>query len=136
VDVKFLPDDKSIVTADREGNTWIWPLKPAEMPLDQVIRIANILSGTQVQPVSRAVRNQTEPIGVTWQKLRARYGATFSTSAKEVIDWHRFQAEDSELNLQWSAAIFHLKHLLTLTPADDSIASRLATDTEHLRAGY
>ena len=135
VDVKFLPDDKSIVTADSEGNTWIWPLKPAEMPLKQLIRIANLLSGTQVQPVSRAARKEQEPIEVTWQKLRTQYSATFSTSPEEVIAWHRFQAEDSELNHEWFAAKFHLKQLLSLTPADKSIASRLATDTAHLAAG-
>jgi WD40 repeat protein len=135
VDVKFLPDDKSIVTADSEGNTWVWPLKPAEMPLKQLIRIANLLSGTQLQPVSREDRKKQEPIGVTWQKLRTQYSATFSTSPEEVIAWHRFQAEDSELNHKWFAAIFHLKQLLPLTPGDNSIASRLATDTAHLAAG-
>jgi WD40 repeat protein len=135
VDVKFLPDDKSIVTADREGNTWIWPLKSAEMPLEQLISIANLLSGTPVQPVRRAVREKPEPVGVTWQILRGRYGATFSTSVQEVVDWHRFQAEDSEQNHGWSAAIFHLKPLLSLTPTDPSIAPRIATDAEHLAAG-
>jgi hypothetical protein len=135
VDVKFLPDDKSIVTADGQGNTWIWPLKPAEMPLKQLIRIANLLSGTQVQPVSREDRKKQEPIGGTWQKLRAQYGATFSTSPEEVVNWHHFQAEDSERNHEWSAAIFHLKQLLSLTPADPSIAPRIATDAEHLAAG-
>jgi WD40 repeat protein len=135
VDVKFLPDDKSIVTADSEGNTWIWPLKPAEMPSEELISIANLLSGTQVQPVSTAPRKKLERIEVTWQTLRDRYRATFSTSTKEVIAWHRFQAEDSELNHEWSAAIFHLKQLLSLTPGDTSIASRLAADTAHLAAG-
>ena len=61
--------------------------------------------------------------------------ADFATAPEEIAAWHEFEAQDSESQGQWSAAAFHLQHLMALRPGDKSLAGRLARarDQVHIR---
>jgi hypothetical protein len=74
-----------------------------------------------------------ESVETIWQRFRTNDPSAFAVSAKDIVNWHEFQAQDSERQTQWFAAAFHLQRLLTLRPDDVSLTQRLTRAKEHLR---
>ena len=73
---------------------------------------------------------------MTWQRLRAKYPSDFTVTAEQVAAWHDFQAKECELKKNWSAAAFHLEHLLSIRSGDQSVAERLARAKSNLIARH
>ena len=68
-----------------------------------------------------------------WSSLSSKYPAAFTTSPEESLAWEVIEAEDNEEQQQWLAACFHLQQLLSISPSDQSVRSRLANAEEHLK---
>jgi WD40 repeat protein len=132
-EARFLPDDRRILTADKHGHTWIWELPVDQRPVEDMNLLAHFLAGDTIDSLRRLTGRPQESLQSLWQRLRTHYPSDFSTSADEIVAWHAFEAEDSQLREQWSAAGFHLERLLALRPADPSLAERLARAKAHLK---
>jgi len=70
-----------------------------------------------------------------WGRLQSEYPDTFKTSPRENYAWHDFEAEQSAIDQQWSAAVFHLEQLLSVDPGNESLLKRLAKAKQHLNTG-
>ncbi len=128
-DVKFLPDERHLIVEDREGNAAIWSLEVERRPVPDLMQLAEFLSGVSVSEKGQSI----EPPSMTWQLLRAKYPQTFSTSREEILRWHESQAEQSEFEEQWPAAVFHLEWLMRLGSQDRSASHRLAAAKARLK---
>ena len=126
--IQFLPDQTGIVTADRQGRCWIWPMRVEGKQLTDFEHIVEFLTGAAFYPV-KPKPEQGNSAQLTWNELRTRFPELFSTTTAEIVAWHRFQAEQCESDGDWSAAIFHLNHLLAIEPNDTTISNRITRAT-------
>ena len=58
-------------------------------------------------------------------RLKAEYPGSFETTEPEIVAWHLWAADSAEKNDQWFAAVFHLRCLSAIRPADPTLARRL-----------
>jgi hypothetical protein len=128
----FLADGRRIATSDNQGEVWTWELAVDERPLDDLQRLALLLSGDTVAPSVEWSLPPPETLGTIWQRLRTQYPAEFSVSSGRIAAWHESQAQDAELGKQWRVAAFHLQQLLLLRPGDPSLVNRLAAANRQL----
>ncbi len=128
----FLSDGRRIVTSDGKNHSCIWELAVNQAPIEDVKKIAQVLSGGQVILPGSLTNPETESLGDVWRKLKAKYPAYFTTTPGEIADWHEFAAAQFRIKHQWSAVIFHLKQLLLIQPNNPAILSRLAEAEEKL----
>ncbi len=131
---RFLADGRRIITTDSHGHGWIWNLPVDNRPREELSRVARLLSGDTVNPSSRPLSQPAESLETIWKGLQNKYRADFTTSPMEIAAWHDSQAEESEQERQWFAAIFHLTRLLVLRPGDSEVTGRLAHAQEQWRA--
>jgi hypothetical protein len=115
------------------GYASLWDLPMDQRPVEDMREIAQLLSGDTGSPTDEPAQPLVEPLEKAWQRLRATYPEEFTTSIEEMMAWHEFQARESESEKQWSAAVFHLEHLLSLRPNDPSLVNRLTRAKEHLK---
>ena len=94
--------------------------------------LAQVLSAGTVTS-EHLVAAPAESLKTIWPRLRRAYPADFSTSEKEVAEWHQAQAEESEMDEQWFAAVFHLERLLARHP-DAALTKRLKCARAHLNS--
>jgi len=130
----FLGDDSQIATADGDGSPSIWKLPFDHKPVEDLILLARLLSGNSVVPAGQLSPPESESLLPIWHHLKTKYPSTFVISADEIAAWHEYQAEDSEIQHQWSAAAFHLERLLAMRNGDQPLANRLAAVKGHLSA--
>ena len=134
-DAAFLADGRRIVTHDGNGECRIWQLAVDNRPTDDLVILSRLLSGHTETRFGRLTSEQSESLEVTWKQLRIKYPSTFETSTEEIEKWHEFQAEECDVDQQWFAEAFHLRHLLALRPGDQSIIKKLVSVDEHMAKG-
>jgi hypothetical protein len=105
---------------------WVWTLPLETRPVEDLIKLARLLSGDRVGPASGLRLPHSESLKEIWAQLRARYASEFQVSDENIAAWHNFEAEESELLEQWPGAVFHLEQLLQMRPGDQSVEERLA----------
>jgi len=130
---QFLPDDRRIVTADNHGHTWIWEMPMDNRSVEDMNLLAHFLSGDTGDSSRRLTGWPRESLQALWQRFRTQYPSDFTTSTDKIAAWHELEAEDSQEQEQWFAAVFHLERLLALRPADPSLPKRLSRAKAHLR---
>jgi WD40 repeat protein len=131
----FLADGRRILTRDGNEVCRIWQLAVDDRPIGDLQLLSRLLSGHTETRFGRLTSEQSESLEDTWKRLRTKYPSTFETSTEEIEKWHEFQAEECDLDRQWGAETFHLKYLLMLRPADQSIIKKLISANEHLMKG-
>jgi WD40 repeat protein len=130
-EARFLPDGRHLLTADEKGHTFIWSLPVNDRSANDLVELAAFLAGSQ--SVAKGTNQLAEPSPVLWQGLRSKYPRAFSTSPEEIVRWHESQAEESELEEAWSAALFHVEMLLRLNPGNAFAIQHLAWVKEHFK---
>ena len=132
----FASDGSQIITSDAPpgelGNAWLWKCHRDQHSVDDLIKLARLLSGGTVVGSDQILSEQTPLLRREWQLLRAKNPSDFAVSTGEIAAWHEFQAEESETEHNWSAADFHLKQLLSIQPADQSLLQRQDLAQAHL----
>jgi WD40 repeat protein len=131
---KFLADGHRIVASDFRGNAWIWELPLDKIPMDDLKMISRLLSGNLSNSTDGLASSKSKSPEAMWERLQAQYPSNFTVSAQEIEAWHEFEAEDSEANQEWYAAVFHLQQLLSLHPDSPKILDRLTRANEHLKS--
>ena len=128
---KFLADGRRILTSDRMGNSWIWELSADDRPVEDLLRLAELLSGRALIPSGQSNSPQPDSLQRLWERLRNEYPSSFTVSTREIALWHECQADACEVEQQWSAVAFHLERLLALRPGDPSLLQRLNRARTH-----
>jgi WD40 repeat protein len=132
---RFLPDGRQILVEGSHGNVWIWQFLPDMRSVEDLRKIAYLLSGEAFTSSDAASINPSESPWALWRKLQSEYPDTFKTSPRENYAWHEFEAEQSAIDQQWYATAFHLEQLLSVDPGNESLLKRLAKAKQHLKAG-
>ena len=131
---RFLADGLQIITIDINNAARIWKLPMDKKPVNDLHTIAHLLSSdTSISPDSLT----TLQSGFTedaLKQLRSKYPGEFTISPQEIEVWHESEAELSEHEGQWFAAVFHLKQLLLVQPGAPALLERLARAEARLKA--
>jgi hypothetical protein len=134
-DARFLADGRSIVTSDGNGSFWKWNLPLDERPVEDLKMFGRLLTGSTVAHLGEGRSPQAKSLEVLWRELQTRYPFSFVTSSAEVAAWHEFEAEESGLEKQWFAVVFHLERLLSMRPGERPLTERLAHAKGSLKRG-
>jgi WD40 repeat protein len=134
-DAMFSSDGRRIITHDWNRECRIWQLPEDVWPIDDLATLSLLLSGRTETRFGQLTSEASESLETIWKRLRRKYPATFETSNEEIERWHEFEAEECLAHKQWFAEAFHLKRLLTLRPADQSIIGKINAVNEHLAKG-
>ena len=119
----FGADNRRAMTAGRNA-LQVWNLMPDNRPASDLILLAQVLSGHRIDATGGVVPLDAGVLHTTWQALRSKYVETFTPSAREILAWHRREAEDCEVLAEWTAAIWHLERLIEAGPTQTSFRVR------------
>jgi WD40 repeat protein/serine/threonine protein kinase/tetratricopeptide (TPR) repeat protein len=110
---EFSPDGAYLLTACEDGVVRRWDVRALldDSNVDMA-RLAQVLSCHTFESPLGNGRLATGPLMDAWQECRSGPVPSASDEAPSLFAWHRRQAEQAEANRQWSAAVFHLNHLL------------------------
>ena len=75
---RFSPDEREIVTAASDGTVRIFEVAKAEEPVDDLVQLAQLLSGHQLDPAGGLLPLDNHSLSNLWQMLRAKYPARFN----------------------------------------------------------
>ncbi|HWQ91763.1 MAG TPA: protein kinase, partial [Clostridia bacterium] len=121
VDAAFDPQQTAIITFERTREARVWNLPVDRRPVGDLMLLAKLMSGDGT--TSRSA----------WLQLRQKYGADFSVSPAEIAAWHEAEAQASESQGQWSAALFHWERVVEHGTHDSSVLTRLAAARANAR---
>jgi len=77
VRARFSPDEREIVTAGSDGTARVFAVAKAEEPVDDLVRLAQLLSGHQLDPAGALIPLDNQSLSNLWQSLRGKYPARF-----------------------------------------------------------
>jgi eukaryotic-like serine/threonine-protein kinase len=85
---EFAPAGDRLVTTGPGGTAWEWGLGRDDRPVEDLVLLAQMLSGSRVE------KRGTMPLGAAeqaraWEELRGRYPEAFTASPAEVRAWGR-----------------------------------------------
>ena len=119
----FSPDGRRVVTASGDRTARVWDTAtglPAGALLEHrgadLIPLAQLLSGSRVDPSGELVPLTSDEFRAKWQNLRDRYPEVFLCSPEEIRAWHWREATGCENSGAWAAAIGHLDALIEAEP--------------------
>ncbi len=89
-----------------------WDLTPDARPVDDLVLLAQLLSGHHIDASGALVPLDVEALRAAWERLRVRYPQDFALSEQALLAWHRQEAGAAEGRADWSAVVFHAGRLL------------------------
>ena len=116
----FLADQRHIVTADDQGRAQVWKLPVDQRPLPDTVSIGPLAFGARrrnrgaARPLARIAGNSLAAVPDPTTLL------TLQPHPKKLPPGINSKRKTARLQAQWSAAAFHLEHLLSLRPGDPS----------------
>jgi WD40 repeat protein/serine/threonine protein kinase len=124
LDARFSPDGRRVVTTSGVGGALLRDLEPDARSLDDLIRMAALLSGTRLDDTGAAVPISTSELKEAHAALLCNDPRAFATSPAQVLGWHHQQALTCEKDLAWDAALVHLNHLVEAQPEVEALRFR------------
>ena len=70
---RFSPDEREIVTAGSDGTARVFAVAKAEEPVDDLVRLAQLLSGHQLDPAGALIPLDNQSLSNLWQSLRGKF---------------------------------------------------------------
>jgi hypothetical protein len=130
--IKFLADGKHLLTVNRSGESWIWKLPADETPVEDLQKLACLLTSGAIAPEGASSPLRPMSLKPLWQELRTSFPARFTVLPGQVAAWHGFEAEQGETEKEWYAEAFHAQQLLATTAANPFALERLTRAKKHL----
>ncbi|MBI4606681.1 MAG: protein kinase [Planctomycetes bacterium] len=115
-DLELSLDGRRLVAADREGTARVWDLRPDERSLEDLVRLAELFSGSRVDPPGGSVLLGLEGFREAWELLRSRYPEELTVGSGDVLQWHRREADSAEAAGERHVALWHLDRLIAAAP--------------------
>ena len=97
-----------------------------------------MLSGVQLDLTGAVLPQPAEDLQTAWERLLAKRPKEFTVSPEDVINWHLREAEASEKQKQWSAAVFHWNYVVQARSDNQMYQDRLnhARDSLNTTNGF
>lgn len=128
----FHPDGSRILTAAEDGAR-IWKIDRLSWPVEDVTRLAHLLSGHEIDRTPSQAPLSAEQIVSTFHALQAKYPEEFSEQPEQRLAWHRSQAIEAESSGRWAAVNWHLSKLIASSPEDAALYLRRGDARGELR---
>jgi WD40 repeat protein/serine/threonine protein kinase/tetratricopeptide (TPR) repeat protein len=118
----FSPDGRRVVIAGR-FDARLWELLADERPVEDLVLLAEFLTGQRLDPTGTGVRLEVSPATVrdTWDTLRGRYPTTFRRTPQEEAAWHW---QEILANRGPRETLGHLDALIPAQPANWKLYER------------
>jgi tetratricopeptide (TPR) repeat protein len=130
----FSPDGRRLAAALKTGEAVLWNPEPDERPLEDLTRLAVILSGTRVDGSGAAVPISNSEIQEAYQALVRKNQGTFRATPDQVRGWHHQKVGKCESAGAWADAITHLDYVIEHVPNADSLHFRRGS--AHAKLGH
>jgi WD40 repeat protein/tetratricopeptide (TPR) repeat protein len=108
------------------GSPWearVWEVGPDERPVAQLVALARVLSGRQIDDTGGGV--PLTDFATSWKASRARSRLDASTTPEEAdASWQRVSASEAESSRAWAAAAWHLDRVLAAGPGHWTVYAR------------
>jgi WD40 repeat protein len=125
------PDGRRVATSTVSGGTVFWALEPDQHPLEDLLRLSQLLSGSRLDATGAAVRLQTLDLRTTYEELRCRQPSLFTATRAQLLGWHHQESVRSEAAGLWAPALVHLERIFEL--ADGEMKEMLRERVTFLR---
>jgi tetratricopeptide (TPR) repeat protein len=120
----FSPDGRRIVTASRDRTARVWNISTDDRDAGDLILLAHLLSGSRVETRGALVPLTSREFRDAWQALGKKYPGDFVASDRDVLAWHRREADDCEAKQVWDSAIKHLDCMIASEPDQGELYAR------------
>jgi WD40 repeat protein/serine/threonine protein kinase/tetratricopeptide (TPR) repeat protein len=117
-EIAFSADGSRLLTACFDGRIRIWEIPRDTRPIPDLALLAQLLAGRRIDQTSGLEILGNDALSRAWETLKARYPEEFKRTASEILARHEGQAEHCENVGLWSAAIWHLNHLIEAQPEE------------------
>jgi len=121
----FNADGTRVLAATTGREIVIWDLPRDNRPVQDLVLLAQLISGSRLDPVSGLVPCDTATLDRSWQTLRVRYPDSFICSPDRALTWHRQEAQAAEAAGIWPMAVLHLQALVDAGPRAGLLHARL-----------
>jgi WD40 repeat protein/tetratricopeptide (TPR) repeat protein len=101
-------------------------VSPETRPVQDLIQLAQVLSGHQLDPSGSIVAMKDADVAESWVKLRGKYAAEFSVEPKRVEAWLQRALEECERQQLWGGVARHLERLIAQSPDDPELYAQRA----------
>jgi WD40 repeat protein len=116
-EVRFDSEGKHLLTTGATGATWSWDLPTTNAPTTELIRFAQLLSGSRIDEHRGIMPLKMSELNELWISMRQSQSDFFQASvAENVTHWHSQTAEECVRGRQWSAALWHFNALVEQAP--------------------
>ncbi len=114
--VRFDTEGKHLLTSGSSGAVWSWDLPSTDCAVADLIRLAQLLSGSRIDEHRGMMPLSPVEQKDLWTTLQQTQKGFFHSSAEHVTDWHRQTAEECTRGRHWTAALWHLDRLVQQEP--------------------
>ncbi len=114
--VHFSPDGRNLLTTGPSGAVWSWDLPTTGCAIDDLVRLAQLLSGSRIDEHRGIMPLAPGELKELWTTLRQTRSDFFHFSDEHVTAWHRQTAEECARGRHWNAALWHLDKLVEREP--------------------
>jgi WD40 repeat protein/Flp pilus assembly protein TadD len=112
----FSSDGQRLLTTGENGTVRSWELPAIEQPTEDLVKLAQLLSGTRIDDSRGAMPVEPAELGELWQDLSGRYPELFVPPAADVLAWHRHTALACVRGRRWESAVWHFDQLIQAEP--------------------
>jgi tetratricopeptide (TPR) repeat protein len=124
-DARFSRDGRRLVTTTPwDGGALVGDLKPDDRPLEDLVRMAEVLSGARVDTTGAAVPIATSKLQEAYEALVRKDQNAFTARREQLLGWHHQQALACEAAGAWEAALVHLHRLIEAGPSIEALSLR------------
>ena len=121
--VAFSPNGRQILTTSSFGAR-VWDFPSGDRESGDLMLLAHLLSGSRVEKGGENLYLTNQEFRDAWRALREKHPEDFVASDREVLAWHRREADDCEAKEVWISAIWHLDRLIAVGPARAELIAR------------
>jgi tetratricopeptide (TPR) repeat protein len=114
--LNFTPDGRWLTALDQWHRPQLYELAVNTQPLEELQRLAEVLSGHEIDGTGGYVPVAEDPLAKAWQQLKEDWPEVLQPAPAQLLAWHRRKAEDCEAGDNWAEAVQHLTALIEAAP--------------------